>query len=79
MGRRTSFPSFDMLGYGEEEDTDSHLSSISKDSVDVSACKEEGGLGDAVYTMSHRNQVIVTFQNSFCTLTLTYSKLYTVY
>ncbi|XP_016076545.1 PREDICTED: centrosomal protein of 89 kDa [Miniopterus natalensis] len=55
--RRTSLPSFEMLGYGEEEDTDSHLSSSYKESGNVSAHKKEGGLGDAVYTTPHKNQV----------------------
>lgn len=64
-----------MLGYGEEEDTDSHLSSSNKESSEVSAHKEEGRIGDAVYATPHRNQVFVTFQNFHCTLTLTYSKL----
>ncbi|XP_027998823.2 centrosomal protein of 89 kDa [Eptesicus fuscus] len=53
---RTSLPSFEMLGYGEEEDTASHLSSSNKESSEVSAHKEEGRIGDAVYTMPHRNQ-----------------------
>lgn len=66
-----------MLGYGEEEDTDSHLSSSYKESGNVSAHKKEGGLGDAVYTTPHKNQVSVTFQNFVCSLTLTYSKLCT--
>ncbi|XP_014650276.1 PREDICTED: centrosomal protein of 89 kDa [Ceratotherium simum simum] len=56
-GRRTSLPSFEMLGYGEEEDTDTHLSSSYKESGDGSVCKAEGGLGDAVYAVPHRNQV----------------------
>ncbi|XP_019510079.1 PREDICTED: centrosomal protein of 89 kDa isoform X3 [Hipposideros armiger] len=57
MEKRASLPSFEMLGYGEEEDTDSHLSSSCKESGDVSACKEDGGIGDAVYAVPHRNQV----------------------
>lgn len=57
MEKRASLPSFEMLGYGEEEDTDSHLSSSCKESGDVSACKEDGGVGDAVYAVPHRNQV----------------------
>uniref|UniRef100_A0A671E9H8 Centrosomal protein 89 n=1 Tax=Rhinolophus ferrumequinum TaxID=59479 RepID=A0A671E9H8_RHIFE len=57
MERRTSLPSFEMLGYGEEDDTDSNLSSSYKESGDGRAYKEEGGLGDAVYAVTHRNQV----------------------
>lgn len=53
---RSSLPSFEMLGYGEEEDTDSHLSSSNKESSEVSAHKEEGRIGDAVYATPHRNQ-----------------------
>lgn len=63
-----------MLGYGEE-DSDTHLSSSCMDSADVGTRREEGGLGEAVYAVPHRNQVFVTFQNFFCTLTLTYRKL----
>ncbi|KAM5295934.1 centrosomal protein of 89 kDa [Glossophaga mutica] len=57
-GRRTSLPSFEMLGYGEEEDTDSCLSSSYKAVEDVRAHKEEGGLGDAAYAAPHRNQKV---------------------
>ncbi|EPQ05389.1 Centrosomal protein of 89 kDa [Myotis brandtii] len=53
---RSSLPSFEMLGYGDEEDTDSHLSSSNKESSEVSAHKEEGRIGDAVYTTPHRSQ-----------------------
>ncbi|XP_015418409.1 PREDICTED: centrosomal protein of 89 kDa [Myotis davidii] len=53
---RSSLPSFEMLGSGEEEDTDSHLSSSNKESSEVSAHKEEGRVGDAVYATPHRNQ-----------------------
>ncbi|XP_070254438.1 centrosomal protein of 89 kDa isoform X2 [Myotis yumanensis] len=53
---RSSLPSFEMLGYGEEEDTDSNLSSSNKESSEVSAHKEEGRIGDAVYTTPHRSQ-----------------------
>lgn len=56
MERRPSLPSFEMRGYGEE-DTDSNLSSSYKGSGDGSAYKEEGGLGDAAYAVTHRNQV----------------------
>nr|KAF6406405.1 centrosomal protein 89 [Molossus molossus] len=74
-GRRTSLPSFETLGYREEEDTDSSLSSSSREAGEVSARNEEGSLGDAVYAVSQRNQVLVTFQNFVCTLTLTHSNL----
>ncbi|XP_044903128.1 centrosomal protein of 89 kDa isoform X2 [Felis catus] len=53
--RRTSLPSFEMLGYGEE-DSDTHLSSSCMDSADVGTRREEGGLGEAVYAVPHRNQ-----------------------
>ncbi|XP_045747172.2 centrosomal protein of 89 kDa isoform X1 [Mirounga angustirostris] len=55
--RRSSLPSFEMLGYREEEDTDAQLSSSCGESADASACKAEGGLSDAVYAVPHRNQV----------------------
>ncbi|EFB19691.1 hypothetical protein PANDA_020055, partial [Ailuropoda melanoleuca] len=55
-GRRSSLPSFDMLGYGED-DTDAHLSSICRESEDVRAPEAEGDLSVAVYAMPHRNQV----------------------
>lgn len=74
-GRRASVPSFEMLGYGEEEDADTHLSSSYKESEDGSVCKE-GGPGGAVYAVPHRNQVFVPFQNFSCTWTLTCSKLH---
>ncbi|XP_064437989.1 centrosomal protein of 89 kDa isoform X3 [Mirounga angustirostris] len=54
--RRSSLPSFEMLGYREEEDTDAQLSSSCGESADASACKAEGGLSDAVYAVPHRNQ-----------------------
>nr|XP_019598310.1 PREDICTED: centrosomal protein of 89 kDa isoform X3 [Rhinolophus sinicus] len=57
MERRTSLPSFEMRGYREEDDTYSNLSSSYKGSGDGSAYKEEGGLGDAAYAVTHRNQV----------------------
>ncbi|XP_027371803.1 centrosomal protein of 89 kDa isoform X3 [Bos indicus x Bos taurus] len=56
-GRRSSLPSFEMLGYEEDEDTDSHLSSSRRQSGDASARKEEGSLCDATYATPHRNQV----------------------
>uniref|UniRef100_A0A452QSY1 Centrosomal protein 89 n=1 Tax=Ursus americanus TaxID=9643 RepID=A0A452QSY1_URSAM len=55
-GRRSSLPSFDMLGYGED-DSDTHLSSICRESEDVRAPEAEGDLSDAVYAAPHRNQV----------------------
>ncbi|ELK00521.1 Coiled-coil domain-containing protein 123, mitochondrial [Pteropus alecto] len=57
MGRRPSLPSFEMLCYEEEENTDLNLSSSYKESGNVIARKEEGDLGDAVYAVPHRNQV----------------------
>ncbi|XP_042638684.1 centrosomal protein of 89 kDa [Orycteropus afer afer] len=57
MGRGTSFPSFEMLGYGEEEDTDTHLSSSCKESGNISALNEARGHSDAVYAVPHRDQV----------------------
>uniref|UniRef100_A0A667HZC7 Centrosomal protein 89 n=1 Tax=Lynx canadensis TaxID=61383 RepID=A0A667HZC7_LYNCA len=54
--RRTSLPSFEMLGYGEE-DSDTHLSSSCMDSADVGTRRDEGGLGEAMYAVPHRNQV----------------------
>ncbi|XP_036690326.1 centrosomal protein of 89 kDa isoform X2 [Balaenoptera musculus] len=56
-GRRSSLPSFEMLGYEEEEDTDTHLSCSHRESGDTSARKEEGSLSDAIYAVPHRNQV----------------------
>ncbi|XP_038513523.1 centrosomal protein of 89 kDa isoform X8 [Canis lupus familiaris] len=56
-GRRTSLPSFEMLGYAEDEDTDTNLSSSGKESEDVSPHKEGGGPRDAVYAVPHRNQL----------------------
>nr|XP_025865960.1 centrosomal protein of 89 kDa isoform X1 [Vulpes vulpes] len=56
-GRRTSLPSFEMLGYAEDEDMDTNLSSSGEESEDVSPHKEGGGPRDAVYTVPHRNQV----------------------
>uniref|UniRef100_A0A667HZ90 Centrosomal protein 89 n=1 Tax=Lynx canadensis TaxID=61383 RepID=A0A667HZ90_LYNCA len=53
--RRTSLPSFEMLGYGEE-DSDTHLSSSCMDSADVGTRRDEGGLGEAMYAVPHRNQ-----------------------
>nr|XP_010594412.1 centrosomal protein of 89 kDa isoform X1 [Loxodonta africana] len=57
MGKGTSFPSFETLGYGEEEDTDTHLSSSYKESGDVSAQRDARGHSDAVYAVPHRKQV----------------------
>ena len=50
-----------MLGYEEDEDTDSHLSSSRRQSGDASARKEEGSLCDAMYAAPHRNQVLAAF------------------
>ncbi|KAB1274092.1 Centrosomal protein of 89 kDa [Camelus dromedarius] len=57
VGRRSSLPSFEMLGYEDEEDTDTHLSSSPRESGDASARKEEGSLSKALYAVPHRNQV----------------------
>ncbi|XP_035142936.2 centrosomal protein of 89 kDa isoform X4 [Callithrix jacchus] len=57
MGRRSSLPSFETLDYGEEEDTETQLSSSCKELGYVSAQKDEGGRGDDVYAVPHRNQV----------------------
>lgn len=70
MGRRTSLPSFEMLGYREEEDADTLMSSSFKESGDLGAHKD-GGLTGAVYAVPHRNQVFAPLQNFFCTLTST--------
>nr|XP_045368902.1 centrosomal protein of 89 kDa isoform X2 [Camelus bactrianus] len=56
VGRRSSLPSFEMLGYEDEEDTDTHLSSSPRESGDASARKEEGSLSEALYAVPHRNQ-----------------------
>ncbi|XP_059985944.1 centrosomal protein of 89 kDa isoform X3 [Lagenorhynchus albirostris] len=56
-GRRSSLPSFEMLGYEEEEDSDTYLSGSHRESGDTSARKEEGSISDAVYAVPHRNQV----------------------
>ncbi|KAB1274091.1 Centrosomal protein of 89 kDa [Camelus dromedarius] len=79
VGRRSSLPSFEMLGYEDEEDTDTHLSSSPRESGDASARKEEGSLSKALYAVPHRNQVPVTCQDFSCTLTLTYSGLHQVH
>ncbi|KAM5236180.1 centrosomal protein of 89 kDa [Ctenodactylus gundi] len=55
-GRRTSLPSFEMLGYGEEEDAETQVSSSEKESGDGSSC-EEGAHGDLGYAMPRRKQV----------------------
>ena len=73
MGRRSSLPSFETLDYGEEEDTETQLSSSCKELGYVSAQKDEGGRGDDVYAVPHRNQVLSTFPAFFLTLTLTLS------
>ncbi|XP_021567311.1 centrosomal protein of 89 kDa [Carlito syrichta] len=62
LGRRTSLPSFETLGYGEEEDEATQPSSSSKELGDVRAQREEGGCGDDVYAEPQRNQVSFMFQ-----------------
>ncbi|XP_011898831.1 PREDICTED: centrosomal protein of 89 kDa isoform X2 [Cercocebus atys] len=57
MGRRSSLPSFETLGYGEEEDIETQLSSSCKELGDVSAQEDRGGHGDDLYAVPHRNQV----------------------
>ncbi|XP_012630610.2 centrosomal protein of 89 kDa [Microcebus murinus] len=57
VGRRTSLPSFETLGYGEEEDAESQVSSSCEHSGQVSARREEGGRVEDVYAVPHRNQV----------------------
>lgn len=64
---RSSLPSFEMLGYEEAEDTDSHLSSSRRQSGNASACKEEGSLSDAMYATPHRNQFGQTSSCEVCT------------
>ncbi|XP_060041657.1 centrosomal protein of 89 kDa isoform X4 [Erinaceus europaeus] len=55
--RKTSSPTFEMLNYGEEEDSDrSSSSSHSHMESEAIACKEEGALCGAVYAASRRNQ-----------------------
>ncbi|XP_047646763.1 centrosomal protein of 89 kDa isoform X2 [Phacochoerus africanus] len=49
-----SLPSFEMLGYEDKEDTDTHLSSSHKD---ASVPREEEGLSSALYALPHRNQI----------------------
>ncbi|XP_014439493.1 centrosomal protein of 89 kDa isoform X3 [Tupaia chinensis] len=69
-GRRTSLPSFETLGYGEEEDAETQTSSSSENLGDVSVQKEEGGRSDAEYTVPHRDQVIFMFLSFFLIVTL---------
>uniref|UniRef100_A0A2K6MSI5 Centrosomal protein 89 n=1 Tax=Rhinopithecus bieti TaxID=61621 RepID=A0A2K6MSI5_RHIBE len=57
MGRRSSLPSFETLGYGEEEDIETQLSSSCKELGHVSAQEDKGGHGDDLYAVPHRNQV----------------------
>uniref|UniRef100_A0A8C5Z4A1 Centrosomal protein 89 n=1 Tax=Marmota marmota marmota TaxID=9994 RepID=A0A8C5Z4A1_MARMA len=64
LGRRTSLPSFETLGCGDEEDSEMQASSSDKELGNGSAWKEEGGHSDAVYATSHKNQVIPIFQSS---------------
>uniref|UniRef100_H0WIW4 Centrosomal protein 89 n=1 Tax=Otolemur garnettii TaxID=30611 RepID=H0WIW4_OTOGA len=55
--RRTSLPSFETRGSGEEEDSESQPSSCCKEVEDVSAQKEEGGGSEAVYAVPYANKV----------------------
>uniref|UniRef100_A0A8C0WYP4 Centrosomal protein of 89 kDa n=1 Tax=Castor canadensis TaxID=51338 RepID=A0A8C0WYP4_CASCN len=57
MGK-TSLPSFETLGFGEEEDTETQASSSTKESGAGSTRKDEGACRGAIYAVSHRNQVI---------------------
>ncbi|XP_071460510.1 centrosomal protein of 89 kDa isoform X2 [Marmota flaviventris] len=57
LGRRTSLPSFETLGCGDEEDSEMQALSSDKELGNGSAWKEEGGHSDAVYATSHKNQV----------------------
>uniref|UniRef100_A0A2K6PLQ5 Centrosomal protein 89 n=1 Tax=Rhinopithecus roxellana TaxID=61622 RepID=A0A2K6PLQ5_RHIRO len=77
MGRRSSLPSFETLGYGEEEDIETQLSSSCKELGHVSAQEDKGGHGDDLYAVPHRNQVFSMFPIFFLTftLTLTFGKL----
>jgi centrosomal protein CEP89 len=59
MGK-TSLPSFETLGFGEEEDTETQASSSTKESGAGSTRKDEGACRGAIYAVSHRNQVICT-------------------
>uniref|UniRef100_A0A8C2VNA3 Centrosomal protein 89 n=1 Tax=Chinchilla lanigera TaxID=34839 RepID=A0A8C2VNA3_CHILA len=56
-GRRISLPSFEALGYGEEDDAETQVSSSDKEPEDGSTWKDRGGPRDAVYAMPHRSQV----------------------
>lgn len=70
-------PSFETLGYEEEEDIETQLSSSCKELGDVSAQEDKGGHGDDLYAVPHRNQVFSMFPIFFLTftLTLTFGKL----
>ncbi|XP_030676106.1 centrosomal protein of 89 kDa isoform X1 [Nomascus leucogenys] len=57
MGRRSSLPSFETLDYGDEEDTETQLSSSCKELGHVSAQEDRRGHGDDLYAVPHRNQV----------------------
>uniref|UniRef100_I3N1E0 Centrosomal protein 89 n=1 Tax=Ictidomys tridecemlineatus TaxID=43179 RepID=I3N1E0_ICTTR len=63
LGRRTSLPSFETLGCGDEEDSEMQASYSDKELGNGCAWKEEGGHSDAVYATSHKNQVIPIFQS----------------
>uniref|UniRef100_G1R7X2 Centrosomal protein 89 n=1 Tax=Nomascus leucogenys TaxID=61853 RepID=G1R7X2_NOMLE len=57
MGRRSSLPSFETLDYGDEEDTETQLSSSCKELGHVSAQEDRRGHSDDLYAVPHRNQV----------------------
>lgn len=54
--RRTSLPSFEMLGYGEDEDAETQVSTSCRESE--STWKDVGDGRDATYTVPHRDQVL---------------------
>uniref|UniRef100_A0A8C0WYT3 Centrosomal protein of 89 kDa n=1 Tax=Castor canadensis TaxID=51338 RepID=A0A8C0WYT3_CASCN len=61
MGK-TSLPSFETLGFGEEEDTETQASSSTKESGAGSTRKDEGACRGAIYAVSHRNQVLLSHE-----------------
>ncbi|KAM6153286.1 centrosomal protein of 89 kDa isoform 2-T2 [Erethizon dorsatum] len=56
-GRRISLPSFEEMGYGEEDGTETQVSSSDQESGDGSTWKERGCPRDAVYAVPHRSEV----------------------
>ncbi|XP_052021432.1 centrosomal protein of 89 kDa isoform X4 [Apodemus sylvaticus] len=54
--RRTSLPSFETLGYGEEEDAETQVSTSCRES-ESTAWKDVGDGRDAAYAVPHRDQV----------------------